>query len=89
MRGRHRRARPRDVGGGAVTEEQMESLAEIVSMCLNYAEYGTKSTSPVFASSLSPEMRIDALSNGLADVHSLARALYIELGGDDAWAATS
>lgn len=64
----------------------VESLGEIVETCLNYAEYGTKSTSGGFES-LPPQMRIDALSNGLDEVKTKILALYTELGGEDVWNA--
>ena len=66
-------------------EETIEILGEVIEACLNYAEYGKNSTTPDFANSLPATMRIDALSNGLADVHAKVRDLYLELGGDDVW----
>lgn len=69
-------------------QDIIETLGEIVESCMNYAEYGTKPIHPAL-SGLPEDMRIDALSNGLADAQKRIMDLYTELGGDDVWSMGS
>lgn len=68
-----------------MTEEQLETLGEIIETCLNYKEYGRGGS----LNMLSLPMRVDALSTGLSDVCNRIRALYLALGGEDVWQAAS
>jgi hypothetical protein len=60
-------------------EHVLDVLGRVVDTAENYAEYGTKATTPAF-SRLDPGLRIDALSNGLVQVRDAVKALYFRVG---------
>lgn len=65
-------------------EHTLDVLGRAVDSAENYAEYGTHATTPAFLR-LAPDIRIDALSNGLEELRDSIKALYFELGGEDVW----
>lgn len=65
-------------------EEILENLGQIVDTCDNYEMYADGADSPLIHR-LSDAIRLDALSNGIRDIHASIRELYDALGGEDVW----